>query len=66
MVFSEDGHAPPALLPPVLLLHDVVGAGVLHTPTLASDGVVLQLEGRGEAQLEVGTVPCFGEGAPRA
>ena len=58
LVFSEDGHAPPALLPVLLVLHDVLAPQVLHASSLPRDGGVDNDERLGVAQVEVLPVPC--------
>jgi len=57
LVFSEDGHAPPALLPVLLVLHDVLAPQVLHASPLPRDGGVDDDEWLGVAQMEVLPVP---------
>ncbi len=56
-MFSEDGHAPPALLPVLLVLHDVLAPQVLHASPLPRDGGVDEDERLGVAQMEVLSVP---------
>ena len=63
VVLPEDGHAPPALLPPVLLLHHVVRAKALHAASLLRDGRVGHRQGRTEAEVEVVPVPGMREEA---
>ena len=63
-MLPEDGHAPPAPLPPVLVLHHVVGAEALHAAPLLGQGGVLQVQRGGEAEVEVGAVPGEREEAP--
>ena len=57
LVFSEDGHAPPALLPVLLVLHDVLAPQVLHASPLPRDGGVDDDERLGVPQVEVLPVP---------
>ena len=63
VVLPEDGHAPPALLPPVLLLHHVVRAKALHAAPLLRDGRVGHRQGRPEPKVEVVPVPGMREEA---
>ena len=61
MVLAEDGHAPPALLAPLLLLHHVVRAEALDALALHRDARVGHQQGGVEPKVEVGTVPGVGE-----
>ena len=61
MVLPEDGHAPPALLAPLLLLHHVVRAEALDALALHRDARVGHQQRRVEPKVEVGTVPGVGE-----
>ena len=61
VVLPEDGHAPPALLPPVLLLHHIVRPKALHTASLLRDGRVGHHQRRPEPKVEVVAVPGVGE-----
>ena len=63
VVLPEDGHAPPALLPPVLLLHHVVRAKALHAAALLRDGRVGHNQGNFMTKVEVVTVPGVREEA---
>ena len=64
MVFPEDAHAAPALLPVLLLvLYDVLAPQVLHAPPLPRDGGVDDGEGLGVPQVEVLPVPGHWEKA---
>ena len=61
MVLPEDGHAPPALLAPLLLLHHVVRAEALDALALHRDARVGHQQRRVEPKVEVRTVPGVGE-----
>ena len=61
MVLAEDGHAPPALLAPLLLLHHVVRAEALDALALHRDARVGHQQGGVEPKVEVRTVPGVGE-----
>ncbi len=56
-MFSENGHTPPALLPVILVLHDVLAPQVLHASPLPRDGGVDDDERLGVPQMEVLPVP---------
>jgi hypothetical protein len=57
LVFSEDAHAPPALLPILLVLHDVLASQILHASPLPRNGGVDNDEWLGVAQVEVLPMP---------
>ena len=61
MVLPEDGHAPPALLAPLLLLHHVVRAEALDALALHRDARVGHQQRGVEPKVEVRTVPGVGE-----
>ena len=60
-MFPVHGHAAPAPLAVLLVLHDEVAAEVLDAPALAADAGVDHLQRRAVAEVEVFSVPRPGE-----
>ena len=56
-MFPINGHAFPALLPILHVLHDVVAPEVLHALALAGDAVVDDHQGRVVAKVKILSMP---------
>ena len=66
VVLPEDGHAPPALLSILFVLHHKMAAKVVHALPLLADGVVHHPQRRVVAEMEILAVPVLGEVTARA
>ena len=60
-MFSVHGHASPALLAVLLVLHHEVAPEVLHAPPLALDAGVAHQQRGVVAQVEIFAMPRLGE-----
>ena len=65
-MFSVHGHASPALLSILLVLHHEVAPEVLHAPPLALDAGVCHQQGGVIAQVEILAMPRLREEAARS